>query len=44
MDCARDGFSATMSTVFIPAPGSQGPKTVKKLSSNSSAAPHNCQG
>lgn len=24
MDCARDGFSATMSTVFIPASGCQG--------------------
>lgn len=51
MDCARDGFSATMSTVFIPASGCQGPQTVaptpkttavKKLR-NVSVAPHGCQ-
>jgi hypothetical protein len=52
MDCARDGFSATMSTVFILAPGCQGPQTVaprprtaaiKKLRNVSSVAQHDCQ-
>lgn len=50
MDCARDGFSATMSTVFIPAPGCQGPQTVaprraamQKLRNVSSVVQQDCR-